>query len=239
MTTISLGYLGTALHAGCASAVARVLDAHEVEVEFIDVDRKGLPSMLEEGAIDLLVSAWLPRDAELLQYGMRVLGTLYKPYYCWASYETLPDIGEVSSGTVDKVIAGRADAEQVNALIVATPALTDIPVILCDDEALYATVQSARDAGEKALVFLAQPHALFHDESFQPVVDSRLNAEMEACMLVRESVAACADQDMLDELSEMTLGNKVMSALDYAIQIDDMDPEEAAEAWQRGRLVAR
>ena len=239
MTTITLGYLGTALHAGCASAVARVLDAHEAEVDFIDADRKGLPAMLEEGAIDLLVSAWLPRDADLVQYGMRVLGTLYKPYYCWASYETFPDIGAVSSNTVDKVIAGRADAEQVGKLMAETPALADIALVLCDDEALYATVQAARDAGEKTLVFLAQPHALFHDESFQPVVDPRLTAEMEACMLVRETVAACADQDMLDELSEMTLGNKVMSALDYAIQIDGMDPEEAAEAWQRGRLVSR
>lgn len=239
MTTISLGYLGTALHAGCASAVARVLDAHEVEVEFIDSDTDELPQMLEEGAIDLLVSAWLPRDAALVQYGMRVLGTLYKPSYCWAGYGDIADIGSIAPGAVDRVIAGRSDAGQVEALVVQTPSLAATPVSLCDDEALYATVQTAREAGEKALVFLAQPHALFHDEAFQPVADPRLTGEMEACLLVRETIAACADQDMLDELSEMTLGNKVMSALDYAIQIDGMDPEEAAEAWQRGRLVSR
>lgn len=120
-----------------------------------------------------------------------------------------------------------------------TPVLSGLTVSVCNDDALYDTVQKSRLDGRKFLVFLAQPHALFHDEAFQPINDPRFSQEMEAALLVREAVAACADQDMLDELSEMTLGNKVMSALEYAIQIDEMDPEEAAEAWQRGRLVAR
>lgn len=59
--------------------MARVLDAHEVEVEFVDAERDELPGLLDEGAVDLLVSAWLPRDADLVQHGMRVLGTLYRP----------------------------------------------------------------------------------------------------------------------------------------------------------------
>ncbi|WP_240993517.1 glycine betaine ABC transporter substrate-binding protein [Asaia bogorensis] len=239
MTTISLGYLGTALHAGCASAVARVLDAHEVEVDFVDADASELPSMLEAGAIDLLVSAWLPRDAALVQHGMRVLGTLYRPYYCWASFDDLPEVASLDARDVDLVIAARSDAGQMNALLAQTPGLDGVATELCDDEELHAVVCGLREEGRKALVFLAQPHALFNHEAFGPVQDPRLGVEMEACMLVREAVAACADQDMLDELSEMTLGNKVMSALDHAIQIDGMDPEEAAEAWQRGRLVSR
>lgn len=239
MTTISLGYLGTALHAGCASAVARVLDAHEVEVDFVDADERELPSMLEEGAIDLLVSAWLPRDAALLQHGMRVLGTLYRPNYCWASFNGLSPIAALNAQDVDLVVAGRSDAERMKALLAQTPGLDGVSVEICDDAGLHAFVHTAHEEGRRVLVFLAQPHALFNHEAFQPVQDPRLSEEMEASLLVREAVAACADQDMLDELSEMTLGNKVMSALDYAIQIDGMDPEEAAEAWQRGRLVAR
>ncbi|GBQ84523.1 glycine betaine ABC transporter substrate-binding protein [Asaia krungthepensis] len=239
MTTISLGYLGTALHAGCASAVARVLDAHEVEVDFVDSDESELPGMLEEGAIDLLVSAWLPRDAHLVQYGMRVLGTLYRPFYCWASFETVSSLSGLSAGEIDVAITSRSDQKQMEVLIGQTDALAGVTVEICDEEALYAAVHAARDAGRKALVFLAQPHALFNDEAFRTIDDPNLPGEMEGCMLVRESVAACADQDMLDELSEMTLGNKVMSAMDHAIQVDGMDPEEAAEAWQRGRLVAR
>jgi len=239
MTTISLGHLRDALNAGCASAVARVLDAHEVEVDFVDADQSELPGLLEESAIDLLVSAWLPRDAGLLQHGMRVLGTLYRPYYCWAGYGGHETIEGLTAGQITRVITARSDEAQMRGLLAQTEALSETAVTLCADESLYATVQNAREAGENFLVFLAQPHALFHDDRFQPVRDARLGEEMEANLLVREAVAACADQDMLDELSEMTLGNKVMSALDHAIQIDGMDPEEAAEAWQRGRLVAR
>ena len=239
MTTISLGYLRNALHAGCASAVARVLDAHEVEVEFVDADRGELPALLEEGAIDLLVSAWLPRDADLVQHGMRVLGTIYRPYYCWGSYGAVSSLDELSGDVLETVFVARSDAARVQEALAQTPALSGLAPTLCEDEALFETVQGARDAGRKFIVFLAQPHALFYDEAFQPVSDPRFSEEMEAALLVREAVAACADQDMLDELSEMTLGNKVMSALEYAIQIDNMDPEEAAEAWQRGRLVAR
>ncbi|GBR22718.1 glycine betaine ABC transporter substrate-binding protein [Asaia spathodeae] len=239
MTTISLGYLRNALHAGCASAVARVLDAHEAEVEFVDADPGELPGLLDEGAIDLLVSAWLPRDADLVQHGMRVLGTIYRPYYCWGSYEAVSSAAELSGDSLDALFVARSDAEKLQQVLAQTPNLSGLTPTICEDEALFGTVQGAREAGRKFVVFLAQPHALFHDEAFQPVSDPRFSEEMEAALLVRESVAACADQDMLDELSEMTLGNKVMSALEYAIQVDNMDPEEAAEAWQRGRLVAR
>ncbi|GAB6854827.1 glycine betaine ABC transporter substrate-binding protein [Asaia astilbis] len=240
MTTISLGHLRNALHAGCASAVARVLDAHEVEVEFVDADADEVTGLLEEGAIDLLVSAWLPRDAELLQHGMRVLGTLYRPVYGWASFDALPPLAEISAADgLETVIVGRSDAAQAQSLLADLPGISGLAQTVCDDDALYETVQTARSVGKRALVFLAQPHALFNDDAFQAVIDPRLSEEMEASLLVREAVAACADQDMLDELSEMTLGNKVMSALDYAIQVDGMDPEEAAEAWQRGRLVSR
>ncbi|WP_336946467.1 glycine betaine ABC transporter substrate-binding protein [Asaia sp. BMEF1] len=239
MTTISLGYLRNALHAGCASAVARVLDAHEVEVEFLDADRGELPGLLEEGAIDLLVSAWLPRDASLVQHGMRVLGTIYRPYYCWGSYDAVSSPAELSSEALETVFVARSDAARLQDVLAQKPSLSGLAPTLCEDEALFEAVQGAHAAGRKFIVFLAQPHALFHDEAFQPVSDPHFSEELEAALLVREAVAACADQDMLDELSEMTLGNKVMSALEYAIQVDNMDPEEAAEAWQRGRLVAR
>ncbi|WP_051537296.1 glycine betaine ABC transporter substrate-binding protein [Asaia prunellae] len=219
--------------------MARVLDAHEVEVEFVDAERDELPGLLDEGAVDLLVSAWLPRDADLVQHGMRVLGTLYRPYYCWGSYETISSVTEFSDDRFKTVFVAQSDATMMQDVLSQTPVLSGLTVSVCNDDALYDTVQKSRLDGRKFLVFLAQPHALFHDEAFQPINDPRFSQEMEAALLVREAVAACADQDMLDELSEMTLGNKVMSALEYAIQIDEMDPEEAAEAWQRGRLVAR
>lgn len=241
MTTITLGHLRNALHAGCASAVARVLDAHGVEVEFVDADAAELPGLLDEGAIDLLVSAWLPRDIGLVQHGMKVLGLLYRPVYVFASAFAREAIDVLSAQDAGRFIVGRDDLPLLKKALETLPLLQSLPIEVCADEGLYDCVSDAIEAGERFVLVAAQPHAVFHRNDVHVLQDdaSRLGSEMEASMMVRETVAACADQDMLDELSEMTLGNKVMSALDYAIQVEDTDPEEAAEAWQRGRLVPR
>lgn len=86
-----------------------------------------------------------------------------------------------------------------------------------------------------------QPHAVFHTDLLTVIEDPAhlLGGEMSARMIMREDVARQADSDLLDELSEMMLGNRVMSALDYVISVEGQDPEGAAEAWQRGRLIGR
>ncbi|AOX20120.1 glycine betaine ABC transporter substrate-binding protein [Kozakia baliensis] len=241
MTAITLGHLRDALHAGCASAVARVLDAYEVEVDFVDADADELPGMLDNGEIDLLVSAWLPRDAGFVQHGMRLIGLLYRPVYVWASTKPLGPIDTLTSEQVGRFITVSQDAPRLKAALAMLPNLAGTPVETCDEEVLYERVSAAAEAGEALVAMIAQPHALFHTDMLHVLEDAqeRLGGEMEARMMVRETVAACADSDMLDELSEMTLGNKVMSALDYTIQVEGVDPEDAAEAWQRGRLVPR
>lgn len=47
------------------------------------------------------------------------------------------------------------------------------------------------------------------------------------------------EQDLLDELDELMLSAKIISAMDYAMRVEGMTADEAAEAWQRGKLLPR
>ncbi|AQS87161.1 hypothetical protein AA101099_1089 [Neoasaia chiangmaiensis NBRC 101099] len=239
MNTITLGHLRDTLHAGCASAVARVLDAYEMDVSFVDASPEELPDLLAEGEIDLLVSAWMPRDRHLAR-GMREIGQLYLPVYVWAATKPVGDIETLGAQEIARIVTTPPNVARLRDALANLPALQAVPVDVVDDDDIFDHV-AGLDAGATSLVVLAQPHALFHTDMLHVVNDPahRLGAEMEARMLVRDATAACVDSDMIDELSEMMLGNKVMSALDYAIRVENVDPEEAAEAWQRGRLLPR
>ncbi|WP_048848091.1 glycine betaine ABC transporter substrate-binding protein [Tanticharoenia sakaeratensis] len=246
MTEMTIGHLRTGCDAGCASAVARVLEAHEVEVAFLDLDRDERAAALAAGRVDLLVSAWMPRDLGLAGSGARVIGGLYRPSYVWAFTGALPAGQALLShaGTLDVArIITTPDLEERLSALLGTDAVGGCraSVELCEPDALHDRVRHAVAQGERAIVAVEQPHAIFHDAGFSVLEDpaGALGGEMEARMILGPEAARECEPDLLDELDEMMLGNKVMSALDHAITVDDMDPEDAAEAWQRGRLLPR
>jgi len=244
MTEITLGHLRDSLHAGCAAAVARVLDAHEVGVSFFDLDRAEVAAAMASGEVDLLVSAWMPGpDDALVSPSTRVIGELYKPIYVWALTwdHGAASIADVPKLGADRLITTPELAPVFDAVKAGALGGCNFAVEFCDDDAVYERVRRAIGQGERAIVALEQPHAVFHTEGLTVLDDPAhvLGRERSARIVLRESVAACADPDMLDELDEMMLGNKVMSALDHAIRVEGTDPEEAAEAWQRGRLLPR
>jgi len=241
MTQMTIGHLYTSLRAGCASAVARVLEAHEVEVEFVDLDPEDIEEALEQGEVDLLVSAWFPRDEKLSGPGSRVIGDLYQPQISFAALKAVGPVNTLTSADVDRVIVADDSREVLEKALKQLPALSSLPMEVVGEAALIARLEKAQAEGEAPLVVATQPHAVFHTSLLTLVEDpgKLLGGEMSARMILRDDVARKADTDLLDELSEMMLGNKVMSALDYMIGVEGQDPDEAAEAWQRGRLIPR
>ncbi|EHH69435.1 hypothetical protein GMO_07420 [Gluconobacter morbifer G707] len=238
---MTIGHLYTSLHAGCASAVARVLEAHEVEVEYIDLDPEDMADVMEAGEVDLLVSAWFPRDEKLAVPGTRMIGDLYQPVVSFAALSPLGEVTTLTASDVDRIIVAEDSWVAFEKAQGRLPALSGLPVEITGEAALIERLEKAQENGEKPLVVATQPHAVFHVPLLTVLDDPErlLGGEMSARMILREAVARAADTDLLDELSEMMLGNKVMSALDYCIAVEGQDPEEAAEAWQRGRLIGR
>ncbi|QDH17697.1 glycine betaine ABC transporter substrate-binding protein [Swingsia samuiensis] len=241
MTQMTIGHLYTSLHAGCASAVARVLEAHEVDVEFVDLDEEDVIDSIKQKEVDVLVSAWFPRDDKLSQLNTRVIGDLYQPQVVFAGLSDLPPVKEITEKNVERIIVTDDSHDVLQEALKKLPLLAELPLEVVGEAALIDRLRDAQESNEKVLVVVTQPHAVFHTSLLTPVADPDflLGKEMSARIVIREEVARHADSDLLDELSEMMLGNKVMSALDYIIGVEGQDPDDAAEAWQRGRLIPR
>lgn len=60
MTTVTLGHLDETVQQASAAAVARVLEAYELEIEYVVAPRAEMIEHMRRGDVDLFVSAWLP-----------------------------------------------------------------------------------------------------------------------------------------------------------------------------------
>ncbi len=242
MEFIRLGYPDASLHEASAAAVARVLEAHELEVEYVPLAQ---PGDMEVERVDLFAAAWLPlTDASLLASGgMQPLGLLYRPAFIWGIAADAP-----------QSIADLADAPALERRILVLPG----PIATLAGQVLkayglaaagYVVEQVAEQealawaeaADPLRIVPLCRPHHLLHASRLRALEDplGALGAEQEARLLIRRGLRETLDSDLLDELEALTLGNRVVSAMAHTMRIEGMSAEAAADAWQRGKLTPR
>ncbi|WP_419730887.1 glycine betaine ABC transporter substrate-binding protein [Lichenicola sp.] len=254
-SSLTLGHLDTRQHEAAAAAVLRVLEAHDLEVELVPADRDGLVAHMQAGRIDLLATAWLPDlDAGLVDPAqMEVLGgVLYRPFLMWAVPAALVIPGLVSIADLHRPeIAAVIDTKIVlppwlephaqRVMTVYELGRSGYRLEVLDAEVAFDRASALLDAAAAAVLPLSQPHALAHGGRLRPLEDpeAALNTRQEARLLLRRGLRASLDPDLMDELEELTLGNPVVSALEHAMRRDGMTADEAAEAWQRGRLTPR
>lgn len=244
MERIRLGFPDASLHEASAAAVARVLEAHELEVDTVR-----LPpgcSEAELDAIDLFACAWLPlTDAPLLLSGHREpLGLLYRPAFIWCVAVDGPvTIGDLlSTSDMDRrILVGSSGPASALAATVMKAYGLEIAGYHVEIVADAEAIAWAQDADPRRVVPLCRPHDLLHASGLRALTDplAALGPEQEARLLIRHDVREALDSDLMDELDELTLGNKVVSAMAYAMRVDAMSAEEAADAWQRGKLTPR
>ena len=250
MDTVRLGFPDASLHEASAAAVARVLEAHELEVEYVPIAPDALPGALagsdEGGSIDLFAAAWLPlTDAAMVASGhMEPLGLLYRPAFIWtAADNNLANIGDiVAAASLDRRICVSSTGP---AALLAARALKayglDAAGFVLEQVSDDAALEWAEAADPTRIVPLCRPHALLHRSGLHALEDplAALGPEQEARLLIRHDLRDILDSDLIDELDELTLGNKVVSAMAYAMRVEGMSAEEAADAWQRGKLTPR
>ncbi|MXV44485.1 hypothetical protein GS501_05410 [Saccharibacter sp. 17.LH.SD] len=239
MTQLAIGHLYTALHAACASAVARVIEANGFDVSYVDLSVEEREEALANHEIDILVSAWMPRDHALISDEREAIGDLYQPQPTLAVLKDQAAGWDHAQTTIILTTEeARPWAEKYKA---SQASLQKISLEVVGESALIARVGQAASSGEKPLCALWQPHAIFHTDKLAilPETEALEKQSLSAQMVLRDGLRAEIDEDLLDELSIMMLGNRVMNALDYAVSVEEEDPEAAAEAWQRGRLLPR
>ena len=255
LSSLTLGHLDSRQHEAAAAAVLRVLEAHDMEVTMLAIDRDAMPAHIAGGRIDLLATAWLPDiDAAWADPAhMETLGgVLYRPYPLWAvpaavaipGLDSIADLArpEIASQLDPAIVLPRrlqAAADRVLAAYGLGAA--GYRLELLDDEAGQARASVLLESGAAAVLALWQPHALAHGGRLRALADPEgaLDGRQEARLLLRAGLRASLDPDLLDELEELTLGNPVVSALEHGMRRDGMTADEAAEAWQRGRLTPR
>ncbi len=255
LSSLTLGHLDTRQHEAAAAAVLRVLEAHDIEVAMLATDRDDMPGHIAGGRIDLLATAWLPDidPAWADPAHMETLGgVLYRPHPFWAvpasvvipGLDSIADLArpEIAS-RIDRtiVLPRRLQAAAGGVLAAYRLEAAGYRLELLDEEAAHARAAALLDAGAAAVLALWQPHALAHGGRLRPLADpdGALGGRQEARLLLRTGLRASLDPDLLDELEELTLGNPVVSALEHGMRRDGMSADEAAEAWQRGRLTPR
>ena len=253
MTSVTLGHLDETLHEATAAAVARVLEAYELEIEYVPGTHEALMAHMRNGDIDLFVSAWLlDVDAAYLDpaLGMEPLGDLYRPEFGWylptSAATGLTSIAELAADGHDvnrEIVTAQSVLDRVRHGVAAYN-LTEhgFTIAARPDEDVVEYADQAIRTGDPAIIALWQPNFLHYGSTnLTPLADPKgaLGTAQTARMLVRRAVRPELDSDMLDELDELTLGNKVVSALDHAMRVEGMSADAAAEAWQRGKLLPR
>ena len=255
LSSLTLGHLDSRQHEAAAAAVLRVLEAHDIEVAMLAIGRDAMPAEIAGGRIDLLATAWLPDiDAAWADPAhMETLGgVLYRPHPVWAVPAAVevpglnsiadlarPEIAARLDPTI--VLPRRLQAAADRVLAAYGLEAAGYRLELLEDEAAHARAAALLDAGTAAVLALWQPHALAHGGRLRALADPEgaLDGRQEARLLLRTGLRASLDPDLLDELEELTLGNPVVSALENGMRQDGMTADEAAEAWQRGRLTPR
>ncbi len=252
--SITLGHLDSRQHEAAAAAVLRVLEAHEMEVAMVAANRETMIKHIAGGRIDLLATAWLPEiDAAWADPDhMEILGgVLYRPMLLWAvptdaalpGVESIADLAGDKAAAIDRTIVLSRRLEAHGRRVMSEYGLDAAGFVLdvVDNEIAYASAAKALEDAAPAILPLWQPHALAHRGRMRVLEDPKgaLGGRREAKLLLRKGLRAQLDGDLLDELEELTLGNPVVSALEYAMRNDGMTADEAAEAWQRGKLTPR
>ncbi|ATU72248.1 glycine betaine ABC transporter substrate-binding protein [Komagataeibacter rhaeticus] len=252
MTTVTLGHLDNTVQQASAAAVARVLEAYDLEVEYVAASRAGMEAHMRQGDVDLFVSAWLPDvDAGFLAegLGMEAFGQLYRPAFGWCVPEAaatgITSIAELAAADcpVGREIVAPASVIDLVRQVVAAYNLTEAGYTIAvrpDAEACDHAAQVLENSLPE-IIPVWQPSFVHYGQRVVQLEDPKgaCGPEQDARILLRSAIRAEMDQDLLDELDELTLGNKVVSALDHAMRTEGMSAEDAAEAWQRGKLLPR
>ncbi|MDG6094089.1 glycine/betaine ABC transporter [Acetobacter sp. AN02] len=240
VTYLTLAHPDTPLHAGVAAAVARVVEAHDMEPEYAAGPESSLRAMLSSGEADLFVTAWV-KEGEKGDF----IGTLYRPRFGLFVQDgsAVSSLTELAASGVNRALITPESVLPHVRSVVSACGLTEagFTIEAEPDERAFARLEELAGQGEDIVFPLMMPGCLHHRLKLNLLQDPEgvTGSELEARIMIRPGLRDDADSDMLDELDEMLLSNKVVSALDDAIRYGGMTPDDAAEAWQRGRLVPR
>jgi glycine betaine/proline transport system substrate-binding protein len=248
---IRLGNIDLSFHAASAAVVQRILERHGYEV--ISSTSPHETMFLRYGAreVDMLVSAWLPAShgGYLAPHAAhtRMLGVLYQPYCIWgvpdyvpakqvASVADLarPEIASRMSHLIQGINPG-AGISRFSRAIVEQYGLGELGYHFENgsEADCFTRFENSVERGDWLVVPLWHPQFLHHRFSIRALEEPKglLGGQDDATLIVREEMAQQMPPELLQELTQLHLGNAVISELDYLICRESLSPLAAADAW--------
>jgi glycine betaine/proline transport system substrate-binding protein len=249
---VRVGHIDLSFHHASALEVEKILKKHGCNVERSAAPHEEMFRRMQRGAIDVLVSAWLPSShGEYLkpfEDEVRRLTVLYEPYCIWG----VPDYVPVEvAGVVDLLkpgVLGRM--ERLIQGINPGAGISRFSKAIVDQYGLapagyHFETGSERDCFgrfERAVadrrwvvIPLWRPQALHHRYKIRALDEPKglLGGRDRATLIVRREAEAQIGENGLAELSRLYIGNSRMSALDDALrQAEGLDARTASSMRQ-------
>jgi len=245
--TIKIGQIALSFHRASAQYVANVLIERGYKVGIQEATHETAFNMLQNGEIDILVSAWLPHSHgkyldpfidDVIQSGI-----IYNPYCIWG----LPDYVESSFisnvedlkkadvlQVIDKQIfcinpgAGISrfsqeilEKYQLNKLGYT---ITNLP-----EDDYFAYIEKSISQKKVFVIPFWQPQFLHYKHHLRELSEpyGLLRSEDKATLLIRKDAVSKLDAETLEILKNNHIGNKRISALDYLLHVEKREIADA------------
>lgn len=252
MTSLKLGFFDNQIHEATSAVITRMLEAHGItDIELITGEYKALTQELASGEIDLLVPVWLPDiHADIIQSNpnLKVIGNLYHP----SVFVALPKAFQQQVSSIESLVSASFLHREIRVCetlqdianrIMAEYGLIEAGYQLkpIADEVALSAYQKIIQEQKPELMMLYEPEILIGSGNFYRLTEPKnvLTRQQKAAMLLNPEWVHQFGDDLIDELEEMMLGNQIIQFMEDAIRNQGMSADEAAEAWQRGKLVVR
>ncbi len=251
---VRLGQIGLSFYAVTAGVVQEVLERLGHAVEITTGSHAQIFPKLGAGDVDLLVAAWLPHGHAVYwsQYGPQAveLGMLYEgARFAWmvptyVPVDAVTGIGDLRKPEVahrmSKVIQGTGrdsgnmmrSAEVVEAYALDEAGYTLRPGTLSDFHGAYGRALAARAWFVMPLWY---PHYINRVGSMRPLDDPKgvLGPASNGTLVASKSWVERAPARTLRVLSRIHLGLDGVAEMDRLVNVERMQPREAAQVWMR------
>lgn len=248
--TIKVGQIALSFHRASAQYVKSILVKRGYEVSIEEAPHEKAFKMLQNGQIDILVSAWLPNShgkyLEPFSEDVIQSGNIYSPYCMWG----VPDYVEPSfiskledlkktevMEVIDKqifCINPGAGISRFSQQVVEKYQLNKFGYTLTNvpEADYFAYVEESIAQRKLFLIPFWHPQFLHYKyhlrELFEPY--GLLRGEDKATLLIHKDAFSKFDAETIETLKNSYIGNTRVSALDYLLHVEKHEIEEVLKS---------
>lgn len=245
-----IGQISLSFHTAAAAVVAGLLEHLGHSVVLREAPHEAMYGLLQEGKVDLVVSAWLPDShgvyLDPFKDEIEFLSVIYEPYCIWgipadapAEITSVTDLAkpEIAAMFRKRIqgIAPGAGISRFSRQMIESYGLTPLGFhfengTLDDCTGAYL---DALAAGELAIMPLWHPQWVHTERPPRALSDPKglLGGQDKATLVLRKDAMQKVSPEGLNMLRKIYLGNETMSGLDHDICRKGMTPKEAARAY--------